>query len=132
MILDHYCCVREHAPWDDDHMDKWQQTRKRILERDNGICVRCGREAVDVHHRLRKGMGGTKKENINYGAGNLVSLCRDCHAYVHAHPRESYRTGFLVASWDSPEGTQIVTKFGTIMLHPDFTVEQTEGPCEIF
>lgn len=110
-------------------MTKWDATRKQIFERDGGLCVRCGQEATDVHHRLVKGMGGTKKENINYGADNLVSLCRNCHAYIHAHPRESYRTGFLVASWDDPEGISVVTKARTLIFRSDFTVEQS-GPCD--
>ena len=36
----------------------------------------CGRQAVDIHHIERRGMGGTKaKDDIL----NLMALCRECH-----------------------------------------------------
>ncbi len=47
-------------------------------------------------------MGGTSDPEINYGLANLVSLCRDCHSWIHLHPAESYESGWLVHSWDDP------------------------------
>jgi 5-methylcytosine-specific restriction endonuclease McrA len=40
-------------------------------------CEICGTKAVDIHHIDARGMGGTKKDNIN----NLMALCRECHLY---------------------------------------------------
>lgn len=38
---------------------------------------------------------------------NGIGLCGSgttgCHGWVHAHPAESYRLGYLVHSWDDPE-----------------------------
>lgn len=81
----------------------WIQVRKNILSRDEGKCRKCSRPATDVHHRQVKGMGGTSDPRREYGAANLVSLCRACHNYIHAHPAESYEMGWLVHSWQDPE-----------------------------
>jgi hypothetical protein len=56
-----------------------------------------------VHHRQLKQMGKTYDEELLYGLANLVSLCREDHAWIHAHPEESYLSGWLVHSWQSPE-----------------------------
>jgi hypothetical protein len=39
-------------------------------------CEVCGCKAVDIHHILRRGMGGSKeKDHID----NLMAVCRECH-----------------------------------------------------
>lgn len=39
-------------------------------------CEICGARAVDIHHIVRRGMGGSKtKDEIQ----NLMALCRKCH-----------------------------------------------------
>lgn len=39
-------------------------------------CEVCGAKAVDIHHIVRRGMGGSKtKDEIQ----NLMALCRKCH-----------------------------------------------------
>lgn len=41
-------------------------------------CEVCGYKAVDIHHIVRRGMGGSKiKDRIE----NLMALCRKCHEY---------------------------------------------------
>jgi len=85
----------------------WQAARKAALLRDDETCRRCLRPATDVHHRRPRQMGGTSDDSINYGMANLVSLCRTCHNWIHAHPSESYRLGWLVHSWQSPEDIPI-------------------------
>lgn len=56
----------------------WQKLRKRILQRDNYLCVKCGEqdrltEAKEVDHIKAKAHGGTDEEH------NLQSLCAPCH-----------------------------------------------------
>jgi 5-methylcytosine-specific restriction enzyme A len=80
----------------------WDSARKAALSRDGGKCQRCLRPAVDVHHRKPKQMGGTGNADTNFGAANLVSLCRPCHNCIHANPAESYQQGWLVHSWQDP------------------------------
>lgn len=108
----------------------WAQVRRVILGRDNEACVRCGYPANDVHHRIMKGMGGTRNEEVAYGPANLISLCRECHVYVHAHPAKSYEEGFLVHSWSAPGEVPVVTKFGNLSLRKDGTSEL--GKCDRF
>jgi len=49
-------------------------TRKRVLERDNEKCRKCGHiEGLQVHHIIAVDGGGTDE------AGNLITLCRGCH-----------------------------------------------------
>lgn len=39
-------------------------------------CEVCGAEAVDVHHIIARGMGGSKsRDTLN----NLMGVCRSCH-----------------------------------------------------
>lgn len=39
-------------------------------------CEVCTKKAVDIHHIVARGMGGSKeKDNIQ----NLMALCRECH-----------------------------------------------------
>ena len=80
----------------------WEKARKQALERDEGVCRRCLRPAEHVHHRVLKGMGGTSDPEIAFGLANLVSLCSECHADIHAHPQKSYEEGWIVHSWQDP------------------------------
>lgn len=50
--------------------------RRRVLERDNGACVRCGEangNALEIHHII-------PGESIER---NLATLCQDCHLAAH-------------------------------------------------
>lgn len=111
-------------------MGKWENVRRVVLSRDDHRCVRCGREACDVHHRRSKGMGGTSNEEVAFGLANLISLCRGCHSFTHTHPAESYEHGLLVHSWDDPEVIGITTKFGVLKIRSDGSSEQT-GLCDV-
>ena len=39
-------------------------------------CTVCGRQAVDIHHIERRGIGGSKNKDY---IENLAALCRECH-----------------------------------------------------
>ncbi len=66
--------------------DIWRKTRKRIWERDERKCVRCGIEVVlsrkearltkkavaNIDHIIRVKKGGNKDENLR-------TLCKRCH-----------------------------------------------------
>lgn len=51
--------------------------RKAIIERDNGLCVRCGRPYEDIHHIQFRSQGG--EGTIDNGA----CVCRSCHEWAH-------------------------------------------------
>jgi 5-methylcytosine-specific restriction endonuclease McrA len=106
----------------------WQAVRKAAASRDDGMCLRCARPATDVHHRQLKGMGGTSDEYRKYGLANTVCLCRSCHSHVHAHPAESYESGFLVHSWNDPEEVPLKSGAAIIWLRADGTRTEDSPP----
>jgi 5-methylcytosine-specific restriction protein A len=102
------------------------ELKKQIFDRDDWKCVRCLGAANDVHHRKLRGMGGSKLLNT---PSNLISLCRKCHNWTHAHPADSYNAGYLVHSWDNPETIFIITKPGLLTLREDGTFT-LQGSCD--
>ena len=72
--------------------DDLTQLRRSVFDRDKYTCwgdvedgLRCGRtvtwESGHLHHIHERGKGGDDS------AGNLVTLCPDCHARLHVRPR---------------------------------------------
>ena len=62
---------------------EWRRLRERVLRRDGYRCRRCGATSrLEVHHRyyLRGHMAW------QYPMRALVTLCRDCHEWVHTAP----------------------------------------------
>ena len=95
----------------------WETVRKVALARDGGKCLKCLGVSTVVHHRKIKGMGGTSDPEVATGLANLVSLCAWCHQDVHLHPEESYRTGYLVHSWDDPADIPLIVKPSAFYIH---------------
>jgi hypothetical protein len=54
--------------------DLWNSIRHRVLAKNNGCCLRCGRPAVNVHH-TQYTLAALRGKRI----GSLVPLCRPCH-----------------------------------------------------
>lgn len=57
---------------------EWDRTRKRILDRDEGLCqpcLRAGRASAgtQVDHIVPKSQGGSDDD------GNLQTICPECH-----------------------------------------------------
>lgn len=57
------------------HSTAWQHKRQEILERDYGLCQRCGMEAELVDHIIPSKDDWDDRLNSD----NLQSLCRSCH-----------------------------------------------------
>ncbi len=54
----------------------------KALERDKNKCVKCGStNSIIVHHKDESRKFGIK--NLNNNLGNLITLCRSCHAEIH-------------------------------------------------
>ncbi len=79
--------------------------RQLVLDRDGHACRRCdiplpaGRGG-SVHHRIPRGMGGTRWAGIHSPA-LLVLLCGDgvrgCHGHLELHRAEAFRLGWLLS-----------------------------------
>lgn len=87
----------------------WEKVKGEARSRDRNTCTKCRRagSSLDVHHRLPKGIGGAASK-IAYGLANLVTLCRDCHGWAHAHPVDAMACGLVLARHDEPEEHPVV------------------------
>ena len=65
--------------------------REQVFARDDYICQWCLVPGghLDPHHILPRGRGGRD------ALENLVGLHRQCHRFVHEHPRQAKPKGFL-------------------------------------
>lgn len=62
---------------------EWQNTREYILKRDSYLCVKCGKPAEEVHHKIKLTPSNINDVNITMNPNNLISLCKDCHMAEH-------------------------------------------------
>lgn len=73
--------------------------RKLVIERDRMTCQLCGNAGTNIHHRVGRGMGGSRAAWMNL-PGNLLVLCgsgtEDCHGWVTGHPEEAAEYGWVV------------------------------------
>lgn len=70
---------------------------RKIYLNEHGLCAKCGGKASDIHHKRGKlGALLTRTEHF-------VSVCRDCHHWIHDHPKESRELGLLCekGQWNS-------------------------------
>lgn len=66
---------------------EWSEAVKKIWERDNAICQRCGKKhnieenrgTFHIHH-IESFLNKEKRADID----NLILLCRPCHLWVHS------------------------------------------------
>lgn len=73
----------------------WQACRDTALRRDCFLCQDClkaGRytPAEIVHHVIELSQGNIYNPEITMNLGNLVSLCRECHAARHGARQRRY------------------------------------------
>jgi hypothetical protein len=79
-------------PW-----TSYEETREKVLQRDNYRCRQCGSTfGVEVHHMTKRANGGTNEP------GNLVTLCKHCHDSKHPGARKYY-----VERWKSGRGENL-------------------------
>jgi RNA-directed DNA polymerase len=62
---------------------KWQEIRRRVLQRDEYRCSMCGKTNVplNAHHEVARQNGGTDEMD------NLITLCQTCHAKTPTYGR---------------------------------------------
>ena len=66
---------------------RWKRRRKKIFERDGGLCVKCGEPGEIVHHITPLDPSNIDDPDIVYGDDNLELVCRDCHGILHSDER---------------------------------------------
>lgn len=62
---------------------EWQKVRQVVLMRDRYLCVKCGKPAEEVHHKIHLTPNNIGDPRITMDPKNLMSLCRDCHFEEH-------------------------------------------------
>jgi hypothetical protein len=69
--------------------------RRLVAARDMGLCVHCAKPAVHQHHRRIKGIGGDARPHSDCPCV-LVSLCAQCHEFVHRNRVVALAEGLIV------------------------------------
>jgi hypothetical protein len=103
----------------------WAAAKQLVRDRDSETCLNCGHAGTDVHHRVRRGMGGTADPVIAFGLANLALLCRPCHALAHkTDDPEMAAKGYRLETTADPaaEPLMLFSEFGSgapVWLKPD-------------
>ena len=75
---------------------RWQKKKCEILNRDNFTCCKCGiKSNLNVHHiSYDKG-----KLAWEYPNENFITLCKECHEYLHWNQNISLLDGINKGDW---------------------------------
>lgn len=65
-----------------------------VIERDERLCILCGKAAADVHHIIHRSQGG-KNSPIIWQEKNMCCLCFDHHVECHDERPLEMRTKLL-------------------------------------
>ena len=96
----------------------WRSARAAVVKRAHGLCERCvtaGRVTPGeiVHHKVALTPANIGDPRVSLGMGNLMLVCRQCHAELHGEAWSPTRPGLtfdaegrLVEVADSPHGTR--------------------------
>lgn len=73
---------------------RWQKRKTEILSRDNFTCQLCGdtENTLHVHHKYYL----DNHKSWEYGDNALITLCEDCHSWVHENGNEVYEAPIKV------------------------------------
>jgi 5-methylcytosine-specific restriction protein A len=79
-------------------------TRTLIKHRSGGRCELCGAraESGQIHHRLPRGMGGSRKDRKKGSCANGLWLHAACHERVERNRETSLHYGWLLLSGQNP------------------------------
>lgn len=69
---------------------RYTAARARVIERDGGICQRCGAPGTETHHKAGRIGDRMWDESL------LVTLCSGCHRWATENPAEAYASGWLI------------------------------------
>lgn len=61
----------------------WRKCRKSFYISKNGLCERCGKPGLIVHHKTKLTPQNINDPEITLSWSNLELLCQDCHNKEH-------------------------------------------------
>lgn len=80
---------------------------QRYLDRDKG-CVHCGDvETAVPHHRINRGMGGSKSRDV---PSNIIAMCSYMNGQMESNSISAgyaKRKGWKLESWEKPDETPL-------------------------
>ncbi len=98
------------------------RTRELLHRRSGGVCEICrSAPATNAHHRLPRGMGGTKRDihTVEW----LLHLCGSgttgCHGMIEHDRNRAYINGWLLRQHQRPETTSVKIYGAIVYLTPD-------------
>lgn len=105
-----------------------QKQFQKYLDRDDG-CVHCGqRESVSPHHRLNRGMGGSKVRDV---PSNIIVMCSELNARMESDSdiaRVAKANGWKLSSGANPASVAVQHYSGSWRLLDDkFSFEDVTG-----
>lgn len=76
----------------------WQKCRKAYYKKAAGLCELCLLKGIIkpgeiVHHKIELTKNNIGNPNVTLSFDNLMLVCRDCHAQLHAKKIKRYKTG---------------------------------------
>lgn len=106
------------------HKKAWAAAKKAVHERDSGQCQfpECTvTGALDCHHRITRGAGGSSNPLVAYFIANLISLCREHHKWCTENPLRATGWGLVIphAMVHDPSYVMVQTRDGLLFLDPD-------------
>jgi 5-methylcytosine-specific restriction enzyme A len=101
-----------------------------VWARDGGRCVRCGAKGEQVHHRIPRGMGGTRDRAVLASPANLVLVCGRDHRWVEANRAASLLGGWLVYRRADPTLVPIRAHDGWWLLAADGSKRSVDAPAD--
>lgn len=82
-----------------------------IRLRSGNRCERCGgTDALQIHHRSPRGMGGSHRagaQRVNQ-VSNGVRLCQHCHHWAESNRSAAGADGLLIARDEDPASTPVL------------------------
>lgn len=107
-----------------------REVRALIQARSGGICEigDCPAQAVHMHHRRPRGLGGTSLLWVNKAA-NALHVCREHHEFIESHRVLAYVEGWLVRQNGDVEAADVpVLRRGkSVLLSDDGSIRAIGG-----
>jgi len=95
-----------------------KKVREQVAERSEGQCENCYYSlhwSASLHHRTPRGMGGTRRTDINLPS-NLLYVCGSgttgCHGWIESQRTDAMALGLLVPRTSNPVDVPFRDAFG--------------------
>nr|WP_082029087.1 HNH endonuclease [Jeotgalibacillus malaysiensis] len=72
----------------------WKRCRKSYISKVFGLCERCGKPGLIVHHKVYIDSKNINNPEVTLNHNNLEYLCIDCHNTEHHRKYSATREGF--------------------------------------